>query len=996
MPRTFTLRTYVLALAFGLVMLVGGLLTVVGQHLHRSVDDALAADLWQRVGMQVQASLHELILPADMALQLLQATELKDASGLQQRLQYLPAIRAALDASSALSSMYVGYGDGSFFFVRRLDRPSDRHRFQAPPAAVYLVQSIALQNGQLHGSYLFFDRALTLVSVLERPNYHHEFDPRHRAWYRLAPSDGQLLITPPYTYFSDGQVGITLARRLTDSAVVLAADIRLRTLGDVLAEQRITPGTHLALVDATGQVMALDDEMHPKTSVVDARDRPGPMHLTDTLHPALSATGALIAIAQDAPERQATKTMAIAGENWLVNIAALNTRSPDPPFVVMATPEHELMAATRQQRNANLTITLLVLIVAVPLVWQLAHQIAHPLHSIAQSAEAIQRFNFAAVGVPATRIREVAVLGAAMDEMRHTIRRFMELNTAVAGDADFEHLLPRLLSETLAATYARAGVLYLSVDGQLTPAIALDAQGQPLADTQLWDDSGKWSAAAADGKLAKVAAVLDLLTPAVGAALAAHTVQTTQIPPDRLQLLGLSSAASNQPAHAVAVPLENRQGAPVGAMLLILDAPADDNRLAFIGALSGLAAVSLEARNLITDQKALFDALLRMMASAIDAKSPHTGGHCARVPELVHLLAQATCDATQGPYANFTLSEDDWDTLRIAAWMHDCGKITTPEHVVDKGTKLHCLYDRIHEVRMRFELLKREAEIRCLQAILDDADPQASTQARDAELAALDADFAFVARCNQGTESMDPIHIERLQRIAARTWTRTLDDRLGLSHEELARKAPYPAPSLPHAEPLLANRPEHRIAQREEHALYEHADNPWGFRMQAPKSHLDMGELHNLSVRHGTLTEEERYLIRHHIVQTEIMLRQLPFPRHLAAVPDVAAAHHERMDGKGYPKGLTAAQLSPMARMMAIADVFEALTAGDRPYKRGKSLSEALSIMTDMACSGHLDPDLFAIFLQSGAYLTYAQRFVAPPQIDACDVQPLLERLHPA
>ena len=230
--------------------------------------------------------------------------------------------------------------------------------------------------------------------------------------------------------------------------------------------------------------------------------------------------------------------------------------------------------------------------------------------------------------------------------------------------------------------------------------------------------------------------------------------------------------------------------------------------------------------------------------------------------------------------------------------------------------------------------------------------------------------------------------VARLHRIAGRTWTRTLDDRLGVSGEELARKLAEGEVALPCAEPVLADRAEHRVPRRPEDRFEE--GNPWGFRMQAPHWQLDLGELHNLGVRYGTLTDEERYLINAHILRTEIMLRQLPWPRHLVEVPEVAASHHEKMDGSGYPKGLDGTQMSLPARMIAVADIFEALTARDRPYKAGKTLSEALAIMARMAREGHVDPGLFALFLRSGSHLVYARRFMTEAQIDAVDIDALL------
>ena len=437
-------------------------------------------------------------------------------------------------------------------------------------------------------------------------------------------------------------------------------------------------------------------------------------------------------------------------------------------------------------------------------------------------------------------------------------------------------------------------------------------------------------------------------------------------------------------SHAVAVPLLNRQQGLVGAMILLRQDEADENRLSFIGALSGSAAVSLEAKELLQAQKRLFEALIQLIAGAIDAKSAYTGGHCARVPALAKRLAEAACAETEGAYRDFNLGDEEWDALHIAAWLHDCGKLTTPEYVVDKSTKLETIYDRIHEVRTRFEVLKRDREIECLKAI---AAGQPESEARsilDKEIAQLDADFAFVAQCNEGGEFMAPEKQARLAAIAERTWQRTLDDRLGISHDERLRKARSPAPALPVVEKLLADKPEHRIERSLEERLPE--DNPLGIRMTVPELRYNQGELYNLAVARGTLSAEERYKINEHIVQTLAMLDRLPFPKHLRQVPEIAGGHHEKMDGTGYPRRLRRDEMSPLARMMAIADIFEALTAVDRPYKKGKMLSEAIAIMARMRDDQHIDAELFDLFLRAGVYLDYARQFMRPEQIDAVDV----------
>ena len=438
----------------------------------------------------------------------------------------------------------------------------------------------------------------------------------------------------------------------------------------------------------------------------------------------------------------------------------------------------------------------------------------------------------------------------------------------------------------------------------------------------------------------------------------------------------------------IPLPLRQRDGSVLGVLVLWFQSEPDTNQIAFSKALSGNAEVALQTRQLIEDQKQLFEAFIQVIADAIDAKSPYTGGHCARVPEIAKLLAAAACGAKEGPFAQYQLNADQWEALHVAAWLHDCGKVTTPDHVVDKATKLETVHDRIHEIRMRFELLKSEAETAHWRRIASGADPETSQQSLDASWSRLDDDFAFVAACNLGGERMAPERIGRLRAIASRTWSRSLDDRLGVGPEELRRRQRQPAPALPVREPLLADRADHLIERPERDRIAP--DNPWGFAMEVLDYLYNLGELHNLTVERGTLSPEDRFKINEHMVQTIRMLSALPFPRHLAAVPEIAGAHHETLDGRGYPRRLHGDQMGVLARVMAIADIFEALTAADRPYKRGLKLSEALAIMARMVQDQHIDGDLFDLFLSSEVYLGYAQRHMDPAQIDAVDREALL------
>ncbi|MCP5371095.1 MAG: GAF domain-containing protein [Hyphomicrobiales bacterium] len=440
------------------------------------------------------------------------------------------------------------------------------------------------------------------------------------------------------------------------------------------------------------------------------------------------------------------------------------------------------------------------------------------------------------------------------------------------------------------------------------------------------------------------------------------------------------------------VPLKNHDGQVIGILQLLNAQDPDSGEVVpfsaeiqpLVEALASQAAVALDNSQLIDAQRALLDAFIELIASAIDAKSPYTGGHCQRVPEVTRMLAEAACASAAPPFADFDLDEDGWHELRIAAWLHDCGKVTTPEYVVDKATKLETIYNRIHEVRTRFEVVKRDTEIAYLKGLLDGGDAAELAAERDARLAQLDEDFAFVAECNIGGEFMDEKRMERLARIGETTWTRTLDDRTGLSIPELQQRQAHRPNPVPAVERLLADKPEHMVPR--DTVPVAAGKNRFGFELDVPEYDANLGELYNLCIPRGTLTNEERFKINDHIVQTIVMLEQLPFPRTMRRVPEYAGGHHEKMDGTGYPRRLSGEQMSLPARIMAVADIFEALTAADRPYKPAKKLSESIRIMSFMAKDAHIDRDLFELFLTSGVYRDYAEAHLLPEQIDEVDV----------
>lgn len=534
-----------------------------------------------------------------------------------------------------------------------------------------------------------------------------------------------------------------------------------------------------------------------------------------------------------------------------------------------------------------------------------------------------------------------------MDTADRLFRRLEQLNeigAALSKERNIERLLENILVAAKAITHADGGTLYrVTEDGRALrfEIVRTDSlnfalggtTGKPVGfpDLPLRDEAGK-----PNNSLV-----------AVHAALSGETVNIVdayyEAGFDFSGTADFDQRTGYRSRSFLTVPMRNHEDEIIGVLQLINCLDPDTGRVTTFSAadqrlaesLASQAAIALTNRQLISQLEDLFESFINLINLAIDEKSPYTGGHCQRVPVLTMMLAEAVNATRDGPLAGFTMSDRDRYELKIAGLLHDCGKVTTPVHVVDKATKLETLFDRIHLVDTRFEVLKRDAEISALQAKLAaagqrDAAAEAGIEAECARTrAALDREREFLRRANVGGEAMSAEDQQRVRDLAgAHRWQ-------GPDGQEQA--------------------------------------------------FLSADEVENLSIRAGTLTGREREIINYHIVATLRMLESLPWPKHLAHVPEYAGGHHERMDGKGYPKGLSREQMPVQARIMGIADIFEALTASDRPYKPGMKLSLALEILGRFAREGHIDPDLFQVFLDQKVYLEYARRFLGPDQIDLED-----------
>ena len=535
-----------------------------------------------------------------------------------------------------------------------------------------------------------------------------------------------------------------------------------------------------------------------------------------------------------------------------------------------------------------------------------------------------------------------------ISDLEEQITNLAQIGLALSKERDMSKLLEMILLEAKRISNSDGGTLYMMTDDKrlkfeimMTDSLNFHMGGTsgkdiPFYPVKLFDDEG-------EPNNSMVAAFVGI---------SGETVNIEDAyKAEGFDFSGTKMFDEKTGYHSksfLTVPLKNHEDEIIG-VLQLLNAQTNKSKKIIefsseiqgkVEALASQAAVAITNKNLIKDLENLFESFIKLIASAIDAKSPYTGGHCERVPEITMLLADAVQKTKSGPFADFKLSDQEMYELKIAAWLHDCGKVATPEFVVDKSTKLETIYDRINEVETRFAVLQRDHEIKRLKKeLLIERDDSLSHKEKNKKIDMLKKDYrkiirkikndlSFVQESNVGGEFMSNDKKQRIHEIAQYRW------------------------------------------------------KPNG-KMQ---NFLSEDEIYNLTIPRGTLTPEERQVINDHIVVTINMLDELPYPKHLKNIPEFAGGHHEKLDGTGYPKGLTKEEMSIQARIMAIADIFEALTARDRPYKKGKTLSQAMRILGFMKDDAHIDVDLFDIFVKQKIYMKYAKGFLEPEQIDEVNI----------
>ncbi|KPJ95475.1 MAG: hypothetical protein AMJ53_02665 [Gammaproteobacteria bacterium SG8_11] len=976
-----------------LIILLGLSLLWYNYQESKKITLLAANDMFEQIGELTAANIQELYRPAEALVDLTAQLAVTESPALQERQSLLNYFFESLRLAKHISSIYVGYENGELFLVRAIrNNETIRQSLRAPQEAVFVVNSVTIAEGKPLQTYYYYADNGMLLGSSESQNT--DFDPRQRRWYQLAEETSKQITSGFYVFHSTNEIGTTVAQRTPNGRAVIGADITLQELSAGFTTQKTTPSSMILAFNAEGILIAGNSDLAIPQSL-DKKPQSNSIQQTHLTEINNNVINKLYEIYQSGTTNGEIG-ISTANQSWLGYITPLPIRSGREIYLAILAPQNELLAGIIKVRNNSVMISLGLLLLAVFAAWLIARRMSKSLRILAAEAENIREFKLDTPFSLRSHIIEVDDLAATMAVMKSSIHQFIEISKALSAEKDFDRLLENILMEARKVCNADGGAVILYDDEKQVANVSF-AYNQRI-DLHCGGTSK-----------AKVPFSQITILSSQASNLVEHqvvingkTVVTSDITNDTRYDYHYMSERYDRAEYRcrsiLSLPLRNRQDEIIGALELTNARSKIDDHIvefkpeivSYVQALSSQAAIALDNRRLLKAQKDLLDSFIQLIAGAIDAKSPYTSGHCQRVPELARMLAEAAHNSEAEPFNSFQLTDDERYELHIASWLHDCGKVTTPEYVVDKATKLECVYNRLHEIRMRFEVLWRDAQIEHFKKLAGDAVNKDEGKL-EILLRKLREDFTFIAECNVGGEYMAPERIERLENIGSRSWVRYFDDRIGLSHDELIRKQRKPAKPLPVTEILLADKDEHIVPRDDNGQPY--GDNPHGFRMDVPKNAYNYGELYNLSVARGTLTAEDRFKINEHIVQTIILLNKLPFPKELRRVPTWAGNHHETLVGSGYPRKLQAEDLSVPERIMAIADIFEALTASDRPYKKAKTLSESLRIMSFMRNDGHICPQLFDLFLSSGIYLDYAQQFLSPGQIDHVDVDQLMSAM---
>ncbi|WP_428775864.1 HD domain-containing phosphohydrolase [Vibrio sp.] len=933
--RRYSLSIHITSLFLVLTTLVGVVLIYVSYQHAQQLLSGSVREISHENSLKLQSAFKQSTGPIFTTLDFMALSPVVESSAPPiEETRFLASLGLIFQRNIHLTSLYFANELGEFTIIRPLRTNLDRARFEAPDKATMLINVTNLSG---LNEFFFLDGNYEQIGF--RHGDASQFNPTIRPWFVNADRDGEIRVTEPYFFYFLRTTGISLSRRSISGEQVVGADFTIDSLSRQVNAIALSDSSKLVLFD--NKFRALAQHQAGLDLSREAEDTQKRLEAS-VFKPILNRISS----------QPLFETVQRDNINWSVTLTPVNLSQHVRLLLAEANPQEDLLANLISLRDKQMTIAIILLLSSIVVVWVVANRLTNPLHKLVQLTEHIARFNFRKTRYPRSMIKEVSDLTQSIELMEHTLHDLLGLLRDTASNTDVEVLAKTITHQSFLVTKAETVVLYMYSEEQQQFEIASTHAIIPFKID-----------------------INEFLTDTAWLSTKLKLGEVIHLNRDDNSLSRHKDYLYNSDIYLF--PLLSPAGDLIGVLNLGYERPISgeqQDKHALLRELLHFAEIAKDNINQLQQQRELFTAFVRATARAIDTKSFHQTHHCERIPELVNMLAEAA-ELDDQYFPRFGLTRDQKQELTLSAWLHDCGKIATPEYILDKATRLETVYDRIHEVRMRFEVMKLQAEVNYWQDLHEGGDKGELEQTLTERLQQLDQDFAFVAQCNNARHPLTDEDIIRLGQISKMEWKRTLDDQLGVSLMELQRAG---EPSrLPCWEPLLADKPVHRFPWPDPREVIQLQNN---YSIQPGDWRFDRGELHNLTVRSGTLTEEERFVINLHAVETEQILSALPYPNSLSHIPNIVAGHHERMDGKGYPVGIKEEQLSIPARILALADVFEALTSGERPYKQGKTLDQAVEVMTEMATSGHIDPKLYIVFLENQLDQQYAERFLPDSQ----------------
>ncbi len=668
------------AVAVGVILLLGVVIAGLSWQAYRSSQRALLSASEDTIGLIRDAMAQKtrrILEPAEAQLDFLIRGPLSTAGTIAERLRQVPLMADALQKNPLLDAIYAGYPDGEFVLFRSVRDEAIRKQLDAPQDATLVVQSIAVQpDGTIAGEYRFFDTSNALLQARLDPTY--RFDPRTRGWYRAAVNQSDFVLTDPYIFFTTNQVGITLAQRTVDGGAVVGLDLKLRTIAEQVEQLKITPSSEVALVNRKEQVIGYKD-----SAKMVVRDFVAGPRLVTVKELGVAPLLAAYNLSAKGPG-QLRATVDIDGRTWQAIQTSIEVTQSRTLKLLVAIPDDEFFSTARALVWRQLQIAGLIMLVATLAAWWLTKLIVAPLRRLARETARIERFDFTADERIGSRLHEIDDLGRALYRMKRTIRKFLNIGHALAAEKDFRPLLERVLLETIDVVRSDGGAIFM-LD---------DAQTAITAETVRWVRQRSGDAAPSVAQGLHQGGLFARLNEAVRSREVVVTDHPLEV--GEIVALGLNNAVETLKTSRFAfviVPLLDRNQVAFGLLVLnkaIMDQAEkwtiDDRLIRLIHAVSGSASVAIQNKLLLEAQRKLIDSLIKLVAGAIDAKSAYTGGHCQRVPALTRLLAEAAVGQTEGPYRDFSLTDEEWEALDIAAWLHDCGR---GDHAGIRGRQSH-------------------------------------------------------------------------------------------------------------------------------------------------------------------------------------------------------------------------------------------------------------------------------------------------------------------